>query len=281
MARRAKPPRQPGGDQLVAKLRIAPQSRVRLLDAHASRSFRWSKGKAEECLARNLERLEELQYRMYADGRFGMLVVFQAVDGGGKDGTIRKVFTAFNPQGCRVTAFKAPSSEELRHDYLWRIHAAVPGRGEIGVFNRSHYEDVLVVRVNDLVPKTVWSKRYAQINAFEQMLHESGIRVVKILLQISKAEQKQRFLGRLRDPRKHWKFDAADLDKRRQWNAYRLAFEAMLGKCSTACAPWYVVPADRKWFRNLAVSEILRHELESLDLRWPKASMDLSRIHIT
>jgi PPK2 family polyphosphate:nucleotide phosphotransferase len=209
-----------------------------------------------------------------------MLVVLQAIDGGGKDSTIRRVFSAFNPQGCTVTGFKVPSAEERAHDFLWRIHRHTPARGEIAVFNRSHYEDVLVVRVDNLVPKKVWASRYAQINDFERLLVESGTRVVKIFLQISRNEQRRRFEDRLRDRTKQWKFDPADLGKRAQWGEYLKAFEVAISRCSTADAPWYVVPSDRKWFRDFAVSQILLQELEQLPLAWPKLSYDPRKIRV-
>ena len=262
-------------------LRIAPGSRFRMRDAAAERSWGWSREEAELATAENLARLGELQYKMYADGRFALLVVLQAIDGGGKDSTIRRVFSAFNPQGCSVTSFKVPSEEERRHDFLWRIHRHVPPRGEVGVFNRSHYEDVLVVRVERLVPEAVWSRRYEQINAFEAMLAANDTRVVKIFLQISRDEQKRRFEERLADRSKQWKFDPADLDKRARWEDYRAAFEAAISRCSTAVAPWYVVPADRKWFRDFAVSQLLRQELEQLPLRWPSPDFDPRGIRIT
>jgi PPK2 family polyphosphate:nucleotide phosphotransferase len=198
-----------------------------------------------------------------------VLVVLQAIDGGGKDSTIRHVFSAFNPQGCTVHAFKRPSAEELRHDFLWRVHPHVPPRGEIVVFNRSHYEDVLIARVDALVPRPVWQARYNQINQFERLLVENDVRVVKIFLHISKAEQRRRFEERIREPRKQWKFDPLDLVKRRQWSAYRQAYIAMLARCGTQHAPWYVVPADRKWLRDLAVAQILLAELRALKLRFP------------
>lgn len=221
-----------------------------------------------------------LQYKMYVDGRFALLAVLQAIDGGGKDGTIRKVFRAFNPQGCTVASFKVPSATELRHDYLWRVHAHVPPRGEIGVFNRSHYEDVLVVRVEELVPELTWTRRYAQINDFERMLTENDVRIAKFFLHISRAEQRRRFEERLADPRKRWKFDPADLGKRVKWDQYRKAFEDAINRCTTEHAPWYVVPADRKWFRDFAVSQILLYELEQLPLRFPKPSYDPASIRI-
>jgi PPK2 family polyphosphate:nucleotide phosphotransferase len=210
-----------------------------------------------------------------------MLVVLQAIDGGGKDSTIRRVFSAFNPQGCTVAAFKAPTTEELRHDYLWRVHAHAPRRGEVVVFNRSHYEDVLIARVAQLVPEAVWSARYGHINDFERMLHDCGTRVVKIFLQISRAEQKRRFEERLADRSKQWKFDPADLGKRAQWDEYVKAFEAALSRCSTDVAPWFVIPSDRKWFRDFAVSQILLQEFEQMPLRWPRPDYDPRQVRIT
>ena len=234
-------------------LRVRPGSRPKLSDSDADRFLGWDKDKALAATAENLVRLEELQYKMYADGRFAMLVALQAIDGGGKDSTIRRVFGAFNPQGCTVTAFKGPTGEELRHDYLWRIHRHTPPKGEIAVFNRSHYEDVLIVRVNDLVPEDVWSRRYDQI---------------------SKEEQRQRFADRLGDRRKNWKFDTGDLEKRQQWASYTRAFESMFARCSTEHAPWYIVPANRKWFRDFAVSQLLIYEFEQLPLRFPAPNFD-------
>ena len=263
------------------RLRVKPGARFRIRDVDADRSLGWQKEQVELATAENLRRLEELQYKMFADGRFSMLVVLQAIDGGGKDSTIRRVFSAFNPQGCTVAAFKVPSIEERSHDFLWRIHRRTPARGEIVVFNRSHYEDVLVVRVEKLVPEAVWARRYGQINEFERTLAESGTRVVKIFLQISREEQRRRFQERLDDRAKQWKFDPADLEKRARWDDYREAFEAALSKCSTEQAPWYSVPADRKWFRDFAVSQILLQELEQLPLKWPRPDFDPASIRIT
>ena len=273
-------PKKVSRDDLPKALRIDSKKDVDLKDKDADRTFGWDEQSAVQALGDNRHRLEDLQYKLYADRRFGLLIVLQAIDGGGKDGTCRHVMSAFNPQGCTVTSFKAPTSEELRHDYLWRIHKKVPPRGEIGVFNRSHYEDVLAVRVQNLVPKAVWSKRYDQINEFERMLGESDISVVKFFLQISKDEQKRRFQARLDDPAKNWKFEPGDLKSREKWGDYRKAFEAMLSSCSTDRAPWYVIPADHKWFRDLAVSQILVHHLEKLPLKFPKANFDPASIHI-
>ena len=261
-------------------LRVNPGERFRMRDIDAARAFGWEREKAELATAENIRRLGELQYKMYADGRFGLLVVLQAIDGGGKDSTIRRVFGAMNPQGCTVTSFKAPTPLELKHDYLWRVHAHAPPRGEVAVFNRSHYEDVLIARVDKLVPDPVWMSRYEQINHFEKLLVESGTRIVKIFLHISKNEQKLRFEERLSDKTKQWKFDPGDLRKRDQWDDYRAAFEAALFRCSTAHAPWHAVPADRKWMRDFAVSQILLQEFEQMPLRWPKPSFDPQQIRI-
>lgn len=230
-------------------------------------------------LAKNLDRLSVLQYLLYAEARRGLLVVLQGIDAGGKDGTIQHVMSGLNPQGVRVTSFKVPEGAEKRHDYLWRVHRAVPEFGQIGIFNRSHYEDVLVVRVHSIVPKSVWSKRYAQINDFERMLSDNGTRVVKFLLYIDKEEQAKRFHERIEDATKNWKFSPADLKDREYWDQYIEAYQDMLRQCTTECAPWYVIPANRKWFRNLAVSQILRDELEAMSLKYPKPVADLSGIN--
>ena len=266
--------------ELPGRLRLAPGTHPKLVGAAAGERFGWREDQAERVLAHNRERLAHLQYKMYADGRFGMIVLLQGIDGSGKDGTIRHVVSAFNPQGYAVTSFKVPTSEEARHDYLWRVHQRAPRRGEIAVFNRSHYEDVIAVRVGHLAPPRVWRPRFEQINAFEHYLSECDIHVVKVFLHISKAEQRRRFLARIRTPHKQWKFDPSDLGSRRQWSEYRRAFNDALERCNTAWAPWYVVPADHKWFRNLAVSQILRERLESLPLRWPAPSFDPARVRI-
>jgi PPK2 family polyphosphate:nucleotide phosphotransferase len=268
------------GESLVERLLVAPGKRVKLQDDHADRTFGWKKPEAEAMLEENREKLSELQYKLYADGRFALLIVLQAIDAGGKDGTVHHVFTAMNPQGCVVTSFKAPSAEELKHDYLWRVHQRVPPRGMVGVFNRSHYEDVLIVRVEKLVPEAMWSKRYEEINEFERMLTSNNVRIIKLFLQISRDEQKQRFEDRLKDPKHQWKFSPEDLVKRRQWPQYQEAFEAMLNRCNTRHAPWYVIPADRKWFRNLAVSEIVATEMGRMPLRFPEPSFDPAKIRV-
>jgi len=237
-----------------------------------------SKEEALERFQKNVDRLAVLQYLLFAEGKKSMLAVLQGIDAGGKDGTIRKVMSGLNPQGVSVTSFKAPAGVELEHDYLWRIHKAVPRKGQIGIFNRSHYEEVLIVRVHNLVPREVWRKRYEQINHFEEMLAESGTRIAKFFLYISKDEQKERFEKRLTDPERNWKFSMADVEERKYWDDYMEAFEEALQRCSKPWAPWYVIPANRKWYRNLAVSEILRHSLEEMEMQFPAPIADLSKI---
>jgi len=263
---------------LARELVVAPGSHFKLSKIDPEDTHGVEKAKATDRLAGNLERLSVLQYLLYADAKQALLVVLQGIDAGGKDGTIRHVMSGLNPQGVTVTPFKVPEGAEKRHDYLWRVHKAVPELGMIGIFNRSHYEDVLVVRVHGLVPKSVWSQRYRQINDFERMLSESRVRIVKFLLYISKEEQARRFRERLDDPSKNWKFSQADIKEREYWDRYIEAYQDMLSKCSTEHAPWYVIPANHKWFRNLAVSEIVRHTLESMDLKFPKPTADLKGI---
>ncbi len=229
-------------------------------------------------LTANVKALADLQHRFYADGRHALLIVLQGMDAAGKDGTIRHVLSGVNPQGCRVHAFKQPSDRELRQDFLWRIHQHTPRRGMIGIFNRSHYEDVLIVRVRKLAPKPVWTKRYDHINAFEKLLADNHVHILKFFLHISKDEQKKRFLRRQKDQTRNWKLSPSDAEERKLWDEYMEAYEAALAKCSTGYAPWFVIPSDRKWFRNLAVSQIIREKLESLDLRYPEPVFDVSKI---
>ncbi|MBM3859358.1 MAG: polyphosphate kinase 2 family protein [Verrucomicrobia bacterium] len=238
------------------------------------------KSEAEAQLARNVERLADLQYRFYAESKRALLVVIQAMDAAGKDGTIRHVMSGLNPQSCRVTSFKAPSTLERSHDFLWRIHHAVPARGEIGIFNRSHYEDVLIVRVRNLVPKSVWTKRYDHINDFERMLTDHGVVIRKFFLHISKEEQRKRLQQRLDDPRKNWKFNPEDIEERQRWGDYKRAYEEAISRCNAKCAPWFVIPSNKKWFRNLAVSAILVETLESLDPQFPKPHPGLVKVRV-
>jgi PPK2 family polyphosphate:nucleotide phosphotransferase len=264
--------------QLSKDLLVKPGARIKLADRDASDTLGLEKDAAAAQLEKNLDRLSVLQYLLYAEARRSLLVVLQGIDAGGKDGTIQHVMSGLNPQGVRVTSFKVPEGAEKRHDYLWRVHRAVPEFGQIGIFNRSHYEDVLVVRVHNLVPKSVWSKRYEQINDFERMLGDNGTRVVKFLLYIDKDEQAKRFRERIDDKTKNWKFSPADVKEREYWDQYIDAFQDMLHQCSTESAPWYVIPANHKWFRNLAVSQILCEELEAMSLKYPKPAEDLSAI---
>ncbi|MCU1357551.1 MAG: UDP-galactose-lipid carrier transferase [Acidimicrobiales bacterium] len=224
--------------------------------------------------------LADLQLRLWAEHQRSVLFVLQAMDAGGKDGTIRKVFTGVNPQGVRVASFKAPSTVEREHDFLWRVHSQVPGHGEIGVFNRSHYEDVLIARVDEIVPAEVWKRRYRHIRNFEQNLTDAGTTVVKVFLHISKEEQKKRFQARLDDKTKRWKFSAGDLAVRAKWDAYQEAFADALEKTSTADEPWYIVPADRKWYRDWAVLNILVETLRSMDPEYPAEEPGLAHIVI-
>ncbi|MCB8942798.1 MAG: polyphosphate kinase 2 family protein [Ardenticatenaceae bacterium] len=222
----------------------------------------------------------EWQQRLYAEGKQKLLIVLQANDAGGKDGTIRNVTKGVNPQGVRVTPFKVPTHEELAHDFLWRIHKAVPGKGMIGIFNRSHYEDVLVVRVHHIVPERVWRPRYEQINQFEKLLTDSGTTILKFYLHISKEEQKERLQARLDDPSKHWKFDVGDLEKRKLWDDYMAAFEDMVNHCTTEYAPWHVIPADQKWYRNLAIMRAIVTACQRMNPQYPQNEDDLSNVVI-
>ena len=262
-------------DDLRDLLRVKPGTRIRVERRDPAATHGWAKAKAEPQIAKQLARLTELQMRLWAESKRAVLVVLQGIDAAGKDGTISKVMEAFNPQGCPVTSFKVPNSEELAHDYLWRVHKAVPGKGEVGIFNRSHYEDVLIVRVHDIVPRKVWSARYDQINEFEHMLTENGTTIVKFFLTISRDEQRTRLQARYDDPRKRWKFSMGDLAERKLWDAYQAAFDDALSKTSTPWAPWYVIPANRNWFRNLAVSSILADTMADLNPAYPPVAKDV------
>lgn len=263
----------------IERFRIAPGSRVELADVEPGAKGRHDSHKsALDEIERDQKKLRALQERFYADGRFGLLICLQGMDTGGKDGTIRHVLGAMNPQGCRVASFRQPTAEELAHDFLWRAHRATPKRGEVAIFNRSHYEDVLVVRVHDLVPKRVWSRRYDQINAFEHGLVENKTLVLKFFLHISKQEQLIRFKERLDDPAKQWKISEADYQERGYWDDYTAAYEDVLSRCSTEHAPWFVIPSDHKWFRDLAVARIVVEYLEGLELRLPRPAVDLAHV---
>jgi PPK2 family polyphosphate:nucleotide phosphotransferase len=238
------------------------------------------KVEAKALLEKQKEKLAELQEVFYADGSHALLVVFQAMDAGGKDGCIENVFTGMNPAGVRVASFKAPTSEELEHDFLWRIHKETPRKGMVGVFNRSHYEDVLIVRVKNLVSKEIWSKRYDLINAFEESLTDAGTTIIKIYLHIDKDEQKERLQARLDDPEKNWKFNPSDLPERENWKAYMEAFKEVFERCSSAEAPWYVVPANNKWYRDAVVAQIILETLQDMKLKYPKPDYDPATVKI-
>ena len=249
-------------------------------DANDVGEFGEKRAEAEAKTATLNDELEELQELLYAEQKHKVLIVLQAMDTGGKDGVIRHVFGGVNPQGVRVASFKVPTPVELAHDYLWRIHSQTPGKGELVIFNRSHYEDVLVVRVHKLVPEEVWRRRYDQINHFERLLFEEGTTILKFYLHIDKKEQKGRLQARLEDPKKQWKFNIGDLDERKLWGEYMRAYEDVLSKTSTRWAPWYIVPANRKWYRNLVIVSILVKTLRSLNMEYPVPSQDLSGIVI-
>lgn len=234
----------------------------------------------EKRFAKLQDELQVLQKVLYAQGKHRILVVIQAMDTGGKDGCVKHVFADVDPQGVKVTAYKAPSAEELAHDYLWRVHANVPANGELAIFNRSHYEDIIAVRVKKLSPEAVWSKRYSHILNFEKMLVEEGTTIIKIFLHISKEEQKLRLEARLKEPAKHWKFNPHDLADRAKWGEFMTAYEETLSKTSSSYAPWYVIPADRKWYRNLAVAEIIVGELKKLKMTYPEPDWDPKTVKV-
>jgi PPK2 family polyphosphate:nucleotide phosphotransferase len=261
--------------------RVKPGAKVDLTDWPTDDTGPFAdKSKARPVIKRNIEKLIRLQELLYASSSHALLIVLQAMDAGGKDGAIAHVFSGVNPQGCNVTSFKVPNSEELAHDYLWRYHLACPRRGMIGIFNRSHYESVLVERVHNLVPEKVWSKRYDQINDFERMLAAEKTVILKFFLHISKSEQKKRFQARLDDKTKHWKFSSGDLAERKYWDDYQSAFGDALRYCSTDQAPWFVVPSDHKWYRNWVLSDAIVRTLEKLDIKYPKAVPGLENVKL-
>jgi PPK2 family polyphosphate:nucleotide phosphotransferase len=239
-----------------------------------------SKEDGKEMLAGLIEKFKQLQALLYADGSRALLVVLQAMDAAGKDSTIRNVFGPINPQGCKVVSFKGPNTTELAHDFLWRVHQNIPRKGHIGVFNRSHYEDVLIARVKELVPKEQIKKRYAHINNFEALLHDEGTRVIKFFLHISSDYQKEQLQERLDTPEKLWKFSPSDIPERMRWDDYQKVYETAIEKCSSPEAPWYIVPAEKKWFRNLLVAKVLVDTLESMDLKYPQVNFDPREVKI-
>jgi PPK2 family polyphosphate:nucleotide phosphotransferase len=260
---------------------IKPGTKVNLKDYDPADTgdFR-SEEEAEGTLQKYLAELDKLQRLLYAENKRALLIVLQGMDTSGKDGTVRKVMSGLTPLGVEVKAFKAPNDEELAHDFLWRVHRAVPPRGYLGIFNRSHYEDVLVVRVHELVPRKAWKGRYEQINQFEKMLVKNDVIILKFFLHISKDEQRQRLEARLTDPTRYWKFSLKDVEERRYWSAYRKAYEAALTRCNTKGAPWYVVPANHKWYRNLVVARAVVETLRDLHMQYPEPAIDLSKVVI-
>ena len=262
-----------------SRYRIASGTTVDLTAHHSADIGPYAKKKpARRDAAALAGRLDSLQRLLWADGRHKLLVVLQAMDAGGKDGTIRKVFGGLNPQGVTVTGFTQPTTRELGHDYLCRVHRHTPGAGKISVFNRSHYEDVLIVRVLDLVPEVQWRRRYRHINEFERVLAEEGTTILKFFLHVSKDEQRQRLQARLDNPEKIWKFSAGDLAQREKWDAYMAAYAEMLGRTSTEAAPWYVVPADHKWYRDVVVASVVAETLESMGLSYPAPEAGLEGV---
>jgi PPK2 family polyphosphate:nucleotide phosphotransferase len=267
----------------IDRFRVTPGSAVRAQDWDGDETpgSRGGKGDGVKELAKLRDRLESLQELLYAEHRHRLLVVLQAIDSGGKDGTIRRVFEGVNPQGVRVASFKVPSVEELAHDFLWRVHRETPGSGEITIFNRSHYEDVLVARVHHLVAKSVWERRYQEINEFERTLTQEGTTILKFYLHIDKDEQKRRLQERLDDPTKHWKFSLSDPRERRYWGAYMRAYAEVVARTSTDWAPWYVVPSNRKWFRDLVVCRAIVKSLEAMHSKYPPLPSELRSLRIT
>ena len=266
----------------MQRYRVKPSTKVKLseYDPDDTREFKGDKDDANDVLDELTHRLEAVQELLYAEHKHKLLVVLQGMDTSGKDGVIRHVFEGVNPQGVRVASFKVPTPEELDHDYLWRVHQHVPGKGEIVIFNRSHYEDVLVVRVHELVPEKQWSSRYQQINDFERLLVEEGTTILKFFLHIDKKEQKERLQARLDDPNKLWKFNVGDLKERQLWDAYIDAYEDVLSRTSQEGAPWYIVPSNQKWYRNLVIANVLVETLEKLKMSYPVPEEDLSKVII-
>jgi PPK2 family polyphosphate:nucleotide phosphotransferase len=259
----------------IGKLHARTDGKFRLKHHDPAATLGLSKSRAERAMPGHVEKLAKLHDLLYAEHKHALLIVLQGMDAAGKDGTIRHVMSGVNPQGCTVTSFKQPTPKELDHDFLWRIHAAVPEIGTIGIFNRSHYEDVLIARVHKLVPKSVWRDRYSQINDFEALLNASGVRILKFFLHMSSAEQEQRFQRRLEDPTRNWKASPADFKERKFWDDYQAAYEDAVARCSKPHAPWYVIPSDNKWFRNFAVSEMIIETLAGLKMRYPHKLPDL------
>ena len=258
----------------IGKLKANPGAKFRLGIFAPDDTHGVSKNRAEKAIAGHVEKLAALHDLLYAEHKRSLLIILQGMDAAGKDGTIKHVMSGVNPQGCTVTSFKQPSTGELDHDFLWRVHSAVPSNGTIGIFNRSHYEDVLVARVHGLVPPAIWKKRYSQINDFEKILTENNVHILKFFLHMSSKEQRKRFDERLADPRKNWKSSPADFKEREYWDQYQAAYQDAIAKCGTREAPWYVIPSNHRWFRNFAVGEIIIQTLEFLKMSYPSPAIE-------
>ncbi|MGV7976874.1 MAG: polyphosphate kinase 2 family protein [Anaerolineaceae bacterium] len=266
-------------DDEMYRVPIKGKIKLKDYDPNDSKLFDGNKKDGKEALQKLNAELELLQEQLYAEGKRRLLIVLQAMDTGGKDGAIRAVFEGVNPQGVKVASFKTPTPVELSHDYLWRVHQQTPGKGEIVIFNRSQYEDVLVVRVHNLAPEEVWSKRYQHIREFERLLADEGTTILKFYLHIDLKEQAERFLARVEDPTKQWKFNPGDLDERARWDDYMKAYEDMLNQTSTAWAPWYIIPSNKKWYRNWLISKIVIKTLKNLDMRYPAPVENIEDYH--
>jgi len=268
-------------NEIIKKLMVIEDKKINLQRLSPDYNFSIDEEKAEYVLKQNLKkRMSELQYRLYAERKNGLLIVFQGIDTSGKDSTIRHVISAFNPQSCAVKAFKEPTTEDLSHDFLWRIHKRAPSRGEIVVFNRSHYEDIIQPRVHKTIHKSIWSQRYEHINAFERCLSDNSIKIIKFFLHISKEEQRKRLEERMNDPSKQWKASESDITERKFWNNYTVAYQDIFNRCSNLWAPWYIIPANKKWFRNLVVALIIVDTLERMKPKFPKPTINLSEMTI-
>jgi PPK2 family polyphosphate:nucleotide phosphotransferase len=268
-------------NEIIKKLMVIEGKKINLQRLSPDYNFSIDEEKAEYVLKQNLKkRMSELQYRLYAERKNGLLIVFQGIDTSGKDSTIRHVISAFNPQSCTVKAFKEPTTEDLSHDFLWRIHKRAPSRGEIVVFNRSHYEDIIQPRVHKTIHKSIWSQRYEHINAFERCLSDNSIEIIKFFLHISKEEQRKRLEERMNDPSKQWKVSERDITDRKFWNSYTVAYQDIINRCSNLWAPWCIIPANKKWFRNLVVALIIIDTLERMKPKFPKPTINLSKMTI-
>jgi PPK2 family polyphosphate:nucleotide phosphotransferase len=268
-------------NEIIKKLMVIEGKKINLQRLSPDYNFSIDEEKAEYVLKQNLKkRMSELQYRLYAERKNGLLIVFQGIDTSGKDSTIRHVISAFNPQSCAVKAFKEPTTEDLSHDFLWRIHKRAPSRGEIVVFNRSHYEDIIQPRVHKTIHKSIWLQRYEHINAFEKCLSDNSIKIIKFFLHISKEEQRKRLEERMNDPSKQWKVSESDITERKFWNNYTVTYQDIINRCSNLWAPWYIIPANKKWFRNLVVALVIGDTLERMKPKFPKPTINLSKMTI-